>query len=111
MAGVSWSPVTLVVRGPADPAAIAASVRAAIAAVDPGYQPVDAAAPVERLLWESLAAEHFRTVLLAVSGALGLFLAGLGVNAVTSYSVTFAAGARSASGWPSARRRRTWSGP
>jgi putative ABC transport system permease protein len=87
VAGVSWSPVTLVVRGPSDPAAIAASVRSAIAAVDPD-QPVDAVAPVEQLLRDSLAAERFRTVLLAVFGALGLFLAGLGVNAVTSYSVT-----------------------
>ena len=87
VAGVSWSPVTLVVRGPSDPAAIAASVRSAIAAVDPD-QPVDAVTPVEQLLRDSLAAERFRTVLLAVFGGLGLFLAGLGVNAVTSYSVT-----------------------
>lgn len=79
--------MTLIVRSTSEPSAIAGSVRRAIAAVDPD-QPVDAVAPVDHLLGESLAPERFRTVILTVFGGLGLLLAGLGVHAVTEYAVS-----------------------
>jgi putative ABC transport system permease protein len=83
---VALTPVSLVVRAKQDPVALAASVRAAVLAVD-AQQPVDSLLTLEQFLADSLGPQRFRSVLLMVLGGIGLALAALGVYGITSRAV------------------------
>jgi putative ABC transport system permease protein len=79
-------PLNLVVRTAGDPAAVAASVRQAVHAVDP-EQPVAGVVPMPEYLSDVLIAERFNAVLMGSLAALGLVLAALGLYGVMAYSV------------------------
>ncbi|HYO12808.1 MAG TPA: ABC transporter permease [Thermoanaerobaculia bacterium] len=69
----------------ADPAVLAASVRAEILEIDPD-QPVARIRTMEEWLGESLSRQRFATLLLASFALLGLVLAGIGIYAVMASS-------------------------
>jgi putative ABC transport system permease protein len=80
-------PLNLVVRTGGDAGWVAAAVREAIRAVDPG-QPVARVAPMSEHLPDVLLGERFGAVLMGILGALGLTLAALGLYGVMAYSVS-----------------------
>jgi len=81
------SQMNLVVRSSNDPGALAGSVRAAVAAIDP-----DEAASAFRLMTEvvsaSEATDRFNTILVALFGGIALALTTAGIFGVLSYLVT-----------------------
>ncbi len=79
-------PLNLVVRTRGNPASIAASVRDAVHAVDPG-QPVAGVAPRSAHLSDVLLADRFAAALLGAMGGLGLTLSALGLYGVMAWSV------------------------
>jgi predicted permease len=81
-----YSSVDLVVRGSLPPAALAASVRAALRRVDPTL-PLAEFRTMEQLVDRSVFARRFVVVLVAGFAVFGLLLASLGIYAVISYSV------------------------
>ena len=82
--------MTVVVRGrDADPAALTGAVRSAVRELDPTV-PVYNVASMQQRLQTTLAPAQFNTVLMMLLGAVGLFLASVGVYGV----VTFFAAAR-----------------
>jgi predicted permease len=76
----------ILVRADGDPDAIIPSLRAALAAVDP-VLPLYQVAVMPRTVNESLAADRFIAVLLAVFAASALLLAGVGIFGVFSSDV------------------------
>ncbi len=76
----------MVVRVDGDPAALAPSVRAALAELDPG-QPIYDVKPLSTLVAASLAQRRFSLALMLVFGALALLLAAVGIYGVMSYTV------------------------
>jgi putative ABC transport system permease protein len=76
----------LVVRTAYDPATLASSIRAQIAAIDP-QQGVTAFQTLEDLLSRSTARRRFQTALVGTFALLALLLAAVGVYAVMSYMV------------------------
>ena len=83
---VATSPVSLVVRAPADPLGFTSAVKAAVWSVDPA-QPLASINTLDRFLSDSLGPQRFRSVLLAIFGSLGLLLAAVGIYGVTSRTV------------------------
>ncbi len=83
-AGVSWAPVTLLLRTQSDPLLLTKPVREAVAALDSNLA-VDALTPVATLLIESQAPQKFRTLLLLLLALVGLALSAVGIYGVTSY--------------------------
>jgi putative ABC transport system permease protein len=77
----------VVIRTAGDPAGLVPAVRQALGAVDPDI-PIANVATMDQLLDESVAEQRFRTWLLGGFAGLALLLAGIGVYAVISYSVT-----------------------
>jgi putative ABC transport system permease protein len=78
--------MTLVARSEADPLAVTAAVRQAVAAADPGLPVYDVGTMGDRIT-ASLGQSRFSTVLLAVFGGIALLLAAVGVYGVISYGV------------------------
>jgi putative ABC transport system permease protein len=83
---VEPSSARMVVHTAGDPAALASSLRTAIRDVDPAV-PVEAAAPMETVVAESLAGNRFRTLLLGSFAAVALLLAALGLYGTLAYFV------------------------
>ena len=78
---------SLVVRTASDPAALVASLRAAVAAVDRTV-PVSETLTLEQVVGGSVAASRFTTLLLAAFAAVALLLAAIGTYGVLSYVVS-----------------------
>jgi len=83
---MAWS-MYVVIRTTGDPATVAPAVRQALGGIDPDIPMADIAI-MDQLLDESVAPQRFRTWLLGGFAGLALLLAGVGVYAVISYSVT-----------------------
>ena len=80
----SW--MFLAVRGPADPAALAAPLRAAVREVDPN-EPVHSVLTMRQRLDQSLAPQRFNALLLAAFAGAATLLAAVGVFGVMSFQV------------------------
>ena len=78
--------MTLLVRTRGDAAAAADSIRREIAAIDPSL-PLAEIRPLEANRAAAISAPRFRTLILAVFGAIAVLLAGLGLYGVVAYTV------------------------
>ena len=76
----------MVVRTTTDPASLAGSVRAQVAAMN-NVQPVNTIQTMEEVLSASVAQRRFNMLLLAIFAGLALLLAAVGIFGVISYSV------------------------
>jgi predicted permease len=83
----SRASTSLVIKGAADPAALMPSVRRAVRAIDPDIAIGDAR-PLNALVDTSVAARRYQMQLFVAFGFVALFIATLGVYAVTSYGVS-----------------------
>jgi putative ABC transport system permease protein len=79
--------MAFVARADADPARLAAALRAQVRALDPAL-PVQRVEMLDRLLSGSLAEPRFRAAVLLAFGLLALLLALVGIYGVTAYEVT-----------------------
>lgn len=82
----AFLPPTFVVRTQSDPGAIVASVREAVAAMDPGV-PVAEIATLESYVTDAMAQTRFMLWLIGTFAVVALVLASLGLYGVISYSV------------------------
>lgn len=78
--------VSFVIRTSMEPTGTARAVRRAIDNVDPEV-PISALRPMTEVVSNSLAARRFQMLLTVLFGVTGLFLAGLGIFGVVTYSV------------------------
>jgi predicted permease len=79
--------MSVALRTEDDPAALAGTLRAEVAALDPAV-PVYAVAPMTDLVARSMAADRFGTLLFTAFAALALTLAAVGTYGVVAYGVT-----------------------
>jgi putative ABC transport system permease protein len=83
----SRASLTLLIRTATDPAAMMPQVRRALREIDPDIAIGDAR-PLERIVDASVAGRRYQVQLFVAFGAVALFIAALGVYAVTSYGVS-----------------------
>jgi putative ABC transport system permease protein len=81
-----WPFLAVVARTDGDPAALTATLRQAVAAVDPDLAAGDVRT-IDDYLTQAVATPRFNATLIAGFAALALFLAGCGLYGVMSYSV------------------------
>jgi putative ABC transport system permease protein len=81
------SSTSLVIKSASDPSALMLSVRRAVRQVDPEIAIGDAR-PLEQFVEASVAARRYQAELFVAFGIVALFIATLGVYAVTSYGVS-----------------------
>ena len=81
-----WPTMTLVLRTSGDPAALGASLRGAVARVDPA-QPIFDIETMSAIVGRRVAEPRLNATLLAVFAALALSLAAVGVAGVTAFTV------------------------
>jgi len=82
-----WNGLTLTIRTASAPMALARPLRELVQEIDRD-QPVSKVRTLDEVVEASVASPRFRTVLLALFGLTALFLAGLGIYGVMSYSVS-----------------------
>jgi putative ABC transport system permease protein len=80
------STMTVLLRTTREPAALAATLRAAIRAIDAAV-PADQVRPLDDWLTEAVAQPRLTTTLVAAFAAMALLLAGIGIYAVAAYGV------------------------
>jgi len=85
-AQAAWPVMTIVVRTTADPIALAAVTKKALADIDPD-QPVSNVRTMKEVLDDSLGPRRFPMLLLVTFSLLALVLAAVGIVGVVSYSV------------------------
>jgi putative ABC transport system permease protein len=83
----SYPATSLLVKTAGDPAAMASAIRRAVHELDADVAIGDMQ-PLERLVDDSLAGRRYQTGLFVVFGVIALFIATVGVYAVTSYAVS-----------------------
>jgi putative ABC transport system permease protein len=79
--------LAVVVRTQGDPAALASSVRGAIAEIDPG-QPVYDLQSLDQLVAKSLGQRRFTLTLMLLFGVIALVLSAVGIYGVMAFAVT-----------------------
>jgi putative ABC transport system permease protein len=79
--------LAIVVRTQNDPAALAGSVRAAIAEIDPG-QPIYDMQTLDQLVGKSLGQRRFTLTLMLLFGVIALVLSAVGIYGVMAFAVT-----------------------
>ena len=87
--GDEWVPneVSLVVRGPGEPAALADAVRKAVWSLDPAL-PIARMRPMTEVVARSTARTSFTLLLLALAAGVALLLGAVGIYGVISYVVS-----------------------
>jgi ABC-type antimicrobial peptide transport system permease subunit len=83
----SRASLTLIVKTAADPSSLVPSIRRSVRPVDPGHRDRRGSSTLEQLVDASLAARRYQMRLFVVFGAVALFIATLGVYAVTAFGV------------------------
>jgi putative ABC transport system permease protein len=83
----AFNNVTVVARASKDPAALAASMRKEVLAIDP-QQPVHTQKTMARIVDDSLGQRYFSLLLVGVFAIVALLLASIGLFGVISYGVT-----------------------
>ncbi|HVL67491.1 MAG TPA: ABC transporter permease [Vicinamibacterales bacterium] len=84
----SWArALSVVARTETDPAALAPSVRRAVAAIDPAI-PLYNTMSMEQRMAQTVQLAQFNTRLMALLGGIGLLLAGVGIYGVIAYFAT-----------------------
>jgi putative ABC transport system permease protein len=78
--------MSVLVRGPFDPAQLAPSVRRAVASIDP-EQPVTSFVPMDQLVADSFGPKRLTVLLLGFFAVAALLLAVVGLYAILAYSV------------------------
>jgi len=78
---------SLLIKAAGDPAALTASIRRAIREIDPEIA-IGSARPLDQLVDASIAGRRYQMQLFVAFGIVALFIATLGVYAVTSYGVS-----------------------
>jgi predicted permease len=79
--------LAIVVRTSSDPAALAGSVRSAIAEIDPG-QPIYDMQTLDQLVAKSLGQRRFTLTLMLLFGVIALVLSAVGIYGVMAFAVT-----------------------
>jgi putative ABC transport system permease protein len=80
-----FSAMSVVARGGGDPMELTASLRAAVAEIDPD-QPLHDVRALERLISDAVAAPRLSALLMALFAALAVLLSAVGVYGVANYS-------------------------
>lgn len=78
--------MSIVVRGDANPTALAGATRQAVQAVDP-YQPIDSLTTISEMVSKSVSGQRLNVILLTVFAVLALILAAIGIYSVLSHAV------------------------
>jgi len=78
--------MSIVVRGDANPTALAGATRQAVRTVDP-YQPIDTLTTISEMVSKSVSGQRLNVILLTVFAVLALMLAAIGIYSVLSHAV------------------------
>jgi putative ABC transport system permease protein len=83
----SWRSMSLVIRSDSEPAKLTSAVRGEVSRLDKTL-PVFNVKPMERVIGERMSPKRLATAMMAIFAVLALALAGVGIYAVMSYSVS-----------------------